>query len=455
MLSGGLESFRGKQVLLLQGPVGPFFARLARDLRACGATVHKVNFHAGDALFYPGGTLFRGSRQEWPAFLEQLLERLRIDIVLLYGDCRPIHAQAHALAHTRGIEVGVFEEGYLRPNHITLERFGVNGYSQIPRDATRYLQMPDLPDVPVREVGNTYWLMVWWGFWYFTIGGLASLLQPEHVHHRKLSVLEALPWLRSVWRKQWYRWTERHLLQELTRRWGKRYFLVPLQVHNDTQIRVHSKFEGVEQFIERVMRSFAGNAPTDTALVIKHHPMDRGYLSYASLIGRLTHELGLQGRCFYLHDQHLPTLLDHARAAVVVNSTVGLQALRHGVPLKAMGEAIYDFQGLTFQGELEAFWNRAHEIRPDKRLLRQFVRYLKLNNQINGSFFRRLPGTGWSCGLDWQRDAEMPEIAVSQPVPLSGPLVSPVMSPTLRNEVSPLVSLRDNTAEGPDLRRHG
>ena len=51
MLSEGLEQFSGKRVLLLQGPVGPFFALLAQDLREAGAEVFKVNFNAGDCLF--------------------------------------------------------------------------------------------------------------------------------------------------------------------------------------------------------------------------------------------------------------------------------------------------------------------------------------------------------------------------------------------------------------------
>ena len=49
-------------VLLLQGPFGPFFRRLARDMEADGVTVHKVNFNAGDALFFrhPNAVSYRG-----------------------------------------------------------------------------------------------------------------------------------------------------------------------------------------------------------------------------------------------------------------------------------------------------------------------------------------------------------------------------------------------------------
>lgn len=420
MLTQGMGAFKNKRVLLLQGPVGPFFARLAQDLRAEGATVHKVNFHAGDWWFYRRDSVwFTGPMPEWPAFLNELIDRWQIDALLLYGDCRPVHALAHGIAIERGLDVGVFEEGYLRPNHITLERNGVNGHSDLPRDPQAYLSMPELPEVAERQVGNTFWHMVWWGFWYFTVGGLVRPFQRHTVHHRHLSILEALPWLRSVWRKQWYRWTERKAMPTLMRRWSGAYFLMPLQVHNDAQIRVHSAFETVEHAIETVMRSFAAQAPNDTALVIKHHPMDRGYVEYTALIGRLQRALGLQGRCFYIHDQHLPTLLDHARGAVVVNSTVGLQALRHGVPLKVLGDAIYNMPGLSFQGSLGDFWQKAPNARPQPKLLRQFVRFLKTENQINGSFFKPLPNCGWHSGLAWPAEPREADIAVSQPMGLA------------------------------------
>jgi capsular polysaccharide export protein len=39
------------------------------------------------------------------------------------------------------------------------------------------------------------------------------------------------------------------------------------------------------------------------------------------------------------------------------SSTVGCQALARGVPVMALGKAIYDIAGLTHQGELDEFWN--------------------------------------------------------------------------------------------------
>ena len=53
MLTSSLNQFKGKRILLLQGPVGPFFWRFAKDLEQAGAQVFKVNFNGGDLLFYP------------------------------------------------------------------------------------------------------------------------------------------------------------------------------------------------------------------------------------------------------------------------------------------------------------------------------------------------------------------------------------------------------------------
>ena len=69
MIERGIHAFRGKGVFLLQGPVGPFFSRLAHDLELAGARVSKVNFNAGDRLFYRRGAFsYRGAMADWPAW---------------------------------------------------------------------------------------------------------------------------------------------------------------------------------------------------------------------------------------------------------------------------------------------------------------------------------------------------------------------------------------------------
>lgn len=122
-----------RNVMLLQGPVGPFFSRFAEELEQRGFNVYKVNFNGGDALFYRrrGAIDFTGRPREWEAWLERLLINREIGRIYLFGDCRAHHRVARRVAERLGIRVFVFEEGYIRPNFITLEENGVNGFSSL------------------------------------------------------------------------------------------------------------------------------------------------------------------------------------------------------------------------------------------------------------------------------------------------------------------------------------
>lgn len=386
----------------MQGPAGPFFHRLSRDLSSVGAQVIKVNFNGGDWLFYPTGAFnFRGRMEEWPAYFEDLLSRYKIDVVLLFGDCRPMHRVTSEIIQRRGLEIGVFEEGYVRPSFVTFERFGVNGNSLMPRNPEFYLNCQKNQIAPFLNVGKMFWhAALWAGLYYLA----ASLLKPffkQYEHHRPLTWLEGFKWVRSVWRKAYYAVKERGVAERLTGPLSNKYFLVPLQVHNDAQIHVHSEYDSVTHFISDVIDSFAEHAPKKTVLVIKHHPMDRAYFDYSLLIESLVLKYKLQNRCFYIHDQHLPPLLKHARGVVVVNSTVGLSALYHRAPVKACGNAMYDMKGLTFQGSLTQFWRNAHQARPNKELYECFLHYLIQHTQLNGSFYKRLRIPSMASGLLW------------------------------------------------------
>lgn len=404
MISGGLAAFSGKRVLLLQGPLGPFFRRLASDLNEAGAEVLKINFTGGDLLFSGGPSLiFRQGLDKWGAFFENVLIKHRIDTVLLFGDCRPAHQLAHEIAARMGVEIGVFEEGYIRPDYVTLERYGVNGNSRIPRSFDFYLRSKTGAIPPARHVGNMFWHAACWAVLYYLASALLWPLFHRYQHHRPLSILEGLPWIRSAWRKALYRRKERGAQQKLATELSKRFFLVPLQVHNDAQVHTHSDFESVEAFIGHVISSFARHAPAETVLVIKHHPMDRGYHDYASVIEQFAEDVGVAGRLMYIHDQHLPTLLDHARGVVLINSTVGLSALTHGTPLKCCGAALYDMEGLTFQQSLDAFWEAAASFKLNRELFHQFLGYLIDTTQLNGSFYRPLRIPGSAAGLVWER----------------------------------------------------
>ena len=402
MFKQELTLFKGKHVLLLQGPVGSFFWRLAKDLESIGAIVSKINFNAGDWFFFPKNAVnYRGSLKDWPDFFQNFVRQRQIDIVLLFGDARPIHRPLQFICRELNITLGVFEEGYVRPNYVTFELCGVNGFSQLPKEPSFYLAQPMPIDTEKkhRQVGNTYWPMVRAGFLYFTVGALGKPFFRKYQHHRPLSLFEAWPWIKSAYRKVYYQKKEADLEQKILAKDAAPFFLVPLQVHNDAQILHHSDFNTVEDFIHTVIKSFADAAPGHKKLIFKHHPMDRGYKNYNKLISKLAKRYQLEDRIHYIHDQSLPKLLDAAEGVVMINSTVGLSAIWHNAPTKIMGSAIYDMPGLTYQDSLDSFWTFANQYKIDKTLHKHFRHYLITHTQINGSFYKPFKENRTLAGL--------------------------------------------------------
>src|SRR6218665_3221465 len=129
-----------RRFLFLQGMPTLFFAGLGSALAQRGHVVHRINFTAGDRLYWPrrGAVDYRDDLQNWPGFLERHLKQWQATDIVLFGDWRPLHAAAIRLASLLGLPVPVFGEGYLRPHWGTLERGGVNTNSTLPRAPAWY-----------------------------------------------------------------------------------------------------------------------------------------------------------------------------------------------------------------------------------------------------------------------------------------------------------------------------
>ena len=269
------SGFAGQRVLLLQGPVGPFFKRVAAALQDAGATsVQQDQLRRAATGSTTRARLdnYTGTLAEWPAYLGRFLSEHRIDAIVLYGDCRPVHRAAIQVAAERGLTYWVFEEGYIRPNYVTFERHGVNGFSGLPTDAAHYAALPTTMAPPEQEVGATFGAAANMAMAYFTASTLAKPFFRHRLHHRSLNMLEGLVWVRSYARKLLYRPRQAPLLPKLCGPWSKQYFLVGLQTAGDSQVLTHSGFDSVVHFIEEVLSSFAASAPPDVKLVVKHHP---------------------------------------------------------------------------------------------------------------------------------------------------------------------------------------
>jgi capsular polysaccharide export protein len=378
-----------RSFLFLQGLATRFFDRLGRALRARGHAVYRVNFNGGDRAFWrlPGALDFSGPEREWPEFLDRLVVENAISDIILFGDCRPFHRAAIRVAETRLLRVHVVEEGYLRPDWITIEEGGVNGRSALPRDPDWYREraqaLPpwrDPPSVPgsfrrraVEDVIYTMASMA--GMWRF----------PHYTTHRPYhQLIEYAGWLRRLALKRQAERRAAVLIEDLPNG-SDPLFLFPLQLDCDYQVRVHSPFRAMHLAIEHVLGSFARHAPVAARLVVKLHPLDSGLVDWAAMTGPLAVELGIADRLTIIDGGDLGKLLARRPAVVTVNSTVGTVALACGLPVIALGKAVYDIAGLTFQGELHEFWNTP--TRPDMALFDAFRRVLAARCLIPGSFF--------------------------------------------------------------------
>jgi capsular polysaccharide export protein len=373
--------------LFLQGLASPFFVELARGLAARGHRVLRINLCLGDALFWNlPATNYRGSLADWRSYLTAFLTEHDVTDLVLFGDCRPYHRVAISLSAHRRVQVHVFEEGYFRPNWVTVERGGVNGNSALPRDADGILaQAAGLVLRPEETFAGSFVRRAVWDVAYNLALVAGRPLFPRYRRHRPQHVLvEYAGWLRRIMRR---RKLDRHADREVVRatQLPGGFYLVPLQLDSDYQVRVHSRFTGLGEFINEVCASFALAAPPEAELLLKIHPLDNGLADHFAAISAIAARHGLSERVRCIDGGHLPTLLGKTRGVVVINSTVGTTSLEVGLPTIALGNAIYNLPGLTFQGGLDQFWTEGRA--PDPDLFAAFRRLVISRTQINGGYF--------------------------------------------------------------------
>ncbi len=381
-----------KKALLLQGPRGFFFTKFGAYLKRHGLEVYKINFNGGDMFFYPCPNAYSFTKHidKWANFMQTFITEKKIDCIFLFNDCRSYHQIAIKIAQKIGVPVFVFEEGYIRPNHITFEKHGINGHSRIPCNPQFYLSLPNCEIEKAKPANKRFYKIAINAFIYHFFELLMRWRYPHYRYPKKFSfVKEPLLWIRSGIRKLAYRIKEKNINAMIMGHLKKRYFFAPLQVADDSQIIYHSKYSSINDFIEEVITSFSGFASKDHFLVFKHHPMDRGHKNYDNIIKFYAKKHNISERVIYVHDLHLPSLIRNSLGVVLINSTTGMSSLYHGAPTKVMGNAIYDIEGLTYQGNLDNFWQNPGTI--DYQLYKQFRGFVIENTQLNGSFYGLWP----------------------------------------------------------------
>jgi len=421
-LTGGEPEQKPAQrvFLLLQGPQSPFFRRLGDALQRAGAQVIKINFCGGDVLLWArrDALSYQGSESDWPFWVARLMRERGVTDLLAFGLWRPLHWEAALLARQMGIRVFSLEEGYLRPNYITLEEGGNNGRSLLPRRPEEVSAMAALdPDPPLPQQANNP-LLTRFGYALgnYHLGNVLLFPKFPHYHtHRPYCLAHELcgwvprvakyPWRERRYKRRWKRFAESETP----------YFLFPLQLDADSQVRLYSPFSGMREAIGEIIASFAHWADPELHLIVKNHPLDNGLLDYRGFVRSFARAYGVEKRVHFLdiglldsffrdiarffgvekyihfkkHNESA-VMTEKSRGLVVLNSTMGLAALRQGKPVYCVGRSIYAMPGLA-QAEpfcqLKHFW--ANPVAPDPRLLEDFVKVVKTRALVNGNFYSR------------------------------------------------------------------
>ncbi|WP_433850521.1 hypothetical protein [Brucella pseudogrignonensis] len=388
-----LETKSSRRILLLQGPVGPFFDELQTALENDGYDAWRICFTAGDRFFSKRNKriTFSQGLDQWPGWFDQFLAYSDVDCIVLFGCERPIHSVARDLAKKRNIPVVSLEEGYIRPGYVTIERGGNNRFSPLAGKLPPKNFDPTTVKRKQKKLSDSFSRMCWYGFKYYSLNLLSGFNQRGTFHKRRSLAGEAFFWTRNMARKIVHQGRNFSTIERLLEDNDRNFFVVPLQVTDDTQLRQAARGWTNDKLIIAVMASFSKKAGSDKRLVFKIHPLERGHSNHKKLIDSLAVLHGITDRVDVIDTGSLGLLVRHSMGMVTINSTSGLSAIAHGIPMLVTGEAIYS--GTIFakfaksKEDFDAFWENT--ACPDRTLCSQYLAWLKSNCLKAGDFYAR------------------------------------------------------------------
>jgi capsular polysaccharide export protein len=420
---------RGRRALLLQGPVGPFFARLHEHLSAHGWDAWRVTFHAGDAL-YAGPDArrvhFPHGPGAWAGWLAALLDARAVDVLVLFGAQRPAHRIARALAAERGVPCLCLEEGYIRPGFVTAEWGGNNAASPLAGRLPPPGWAPDKPPAPATDYGG-HTPMARHAALYYAARALAPASEGQRAMFHRPAPLgrNIVGWAANAWRYAARARADAQTVRGLRARGAPPFFLIPLQVPDDANMAPEQACGwDTPRLIAQSLAAFARHAPPDARLVFKAHPMARGHEAEPALIRATARALGVAGRVEVVETGPLAPLARRAAGVATITSTSGLSAVHHGVPLLVLGRALYAHPRLAACAHGEPDWAAffTGRIAPAPPHLRaRYTAWVRARALLPGDFYAR---TGMEAAA--QSVLQRLQCPVATPQPHAEPARSPL-----------------------------
>jgi len=160
-----------------------------------------------------------------------------------------------------------------------------------------------------------------------------------------------------------------------------RYVFAPFQVHDDTQILIHSPWLKSMPEFYHVLEQGLSSLNKDIGIVIKEHPTDKK--SFEELHYR-------NPRIIFANGNNTADLIKNSEAVITINSTVGIEALLLNKSVVTTGNAFYNIDGLVThvanQQDLNLAFARLNDLIFDPTLVENFIYYLIEQYLVQGQF---------------------------------------------------------------------
>lgn len=390
-----------KNIVLLQGPVGPFFDELQGFLSKHEISCTRILFNAGDRLFCPNKKNvinFEGNLENWSSWLGNYIKKKSPSKIILFGADRPIHSIARKLCNQFNIDVISLEEGYFRPGFVTIEEGGNNANSPIAGKLPFFKSEYDLENLEHKETisisRNSFSLKCWYGFLYYFWSELWTSSKQKKLFHKNLNLFHQA----FFWPKNFFYWLKKRKKEKAfsQRLLNENYYLVALQLDTDMQSRFQSNGWKKMDLIKESIQSFANKASSQSHLVFKVHPLERGHYNYQKIIKTIARNFGIEDRVWVIQTGGIGQWVKFSKGMITINSTSGFSAIFHGVPILLLGNAIYDHDSIVYklktESDFDQFWKAKSQMDFSDRM--NYLAWVKSQACRKGDFYTS-EGRNW------------------------------------------------------------
>lgn len=295
--------------------------------------------------------------------LHEVHETSPMDRIIVFGDSLDSET-IRMFAKMNHIPCFSVENGYFRPFTLQVDLNGVNAFNSVPRNISFYNNIK----IDDNRLGNFLWR-----------SEKAKFIESE------------IQDIRNIFLSYYGVKTNQNHSYNKTQKYNLRtnapsdlgsYIYVPLQLETDLQMIKNSSYDSLSEVVDDVQHLYKSMrlSKHNLKLVFKLHPLwtsEKHLLSYEKIKKKISRHSNS-----YLVEDDNKRLLTKAKAVIVVNSTVGFEAITLKKPVITLGEAFYNVEGIVMNIKRRNFpkKNDVYDYLrngPDLELVKKFIYYTR------------------------------------------------------------------------------